>query len=63
MANISVRDLSVTISELIDLDSAEQSTVESAVNRALSAKEVQGGMIIDRFILGYIFQTIKENLY
>jgi hypothetical protein len=43
MANISIYDLSITISELVDLDADQQSTIESALNRAISAKDISGG--------------------
>lgn len=44
MANISIRDLSSIISELVDLDAEQQSTIESALNRAVSAKDIAGGI-------------------
>jgi hypothetical protein len=47
MANISVRDLSNAISELLDLelvDLDQQSTIELALNRAISAQEIVGGL-------------------
>ncbi len=56
MANISIHDLSITISELIDLDDG-QNEIELALNRALSAKEVSGGMGIKELIIlcgGYL---------
>jgi hypothetical protein len=43
MANISIHDLSITISEFFDLGSEQQSAIESALNRAISAKEILGG--------------------
>ncbi len=43
MPNISINELSHTISELIDLDLEHQSLIESAVNRALAAKDIIGG--------------------
>ena len=54
MANISIQDLSITISELIDLDSSEQSTIESAVNRAISAKDISGGKLVNPLLAGFI---------
>ena len=44
MDNISIDNLSFTISELVDLDSDQQNLVESAVNRAISAKDIAGGL-------------------
>jgi hypothetical protein len=43
MTNISVRDLSSTISELVDLDADQASAIESALNRAISSKDISGG--------------------
>ena len=43
MSNISINELSQTISELIDLDLDHQSLIESAVNRAIAAKDITGG--------------------
>jgi hypothetical protein len=43
MANISIEELSQTISELIDLDLDQQSLLESAVDRAIAAKDITGG--------------------
>ena len=43
MANISIDELSLTIAELIDLDPDQKSTIESAVTRAISAKDIVGG--------------------
>jgi hypothetical protein len=43
MKKISIADLSHTISELIDLDADSESLVASAIDRALSAKEIKGG--------------------
>jgi hypothetical protein len=45
MANISIEDLSLTISELIDLEPNQQNLLESAVNRAISAKDIVGGQV------------------
>ncbi len=44
MANISIHDLSIAISELIDLESGQQNAIESALNRAVSAKDIAGGI-------------------
>ncbi len=49
MANISIEDLSLTISELIDLEPNQQNLIESAVNRAISAKDITGGLSVARF--------------
>jgi hypothetical protein len=43
MANISIDELSLTIAELIDLDPDQKSTIESAVTRAISVKDIVGG--------------------
>jgi hypothetical protein len=43
VANISINELSLTIAELIDLDPDQKSTIESAVTRAISAKDIVGG--------------------
>jgi hypothetical protein len=43
MASISINELSLTISELVDLDPEQQNLIESAVNRAISAKDIVGG--------------------
>jgi hypothetical protein len=45
MANISIEDLSLTISELVDLEPDQQNLIESAVNRAISAKDITGGQV------------------
>jgi hypothetical protein len=43
MSNISIDELSQTISELIDLDLDQQSLIASAVDRAIAAKDITGG--------------------
>jgi hypothetical protein len=43
MSNISINELSRTISELIDLDLDQQNLIASAVDRAISAKDITGG--------------------
>jgi hypothetical protein len=43
MAQISISELSQTVSELIDLDLQEQSLIASAIDRALDARQVFGG--------------------
>jgi hypothetical protein len=48
MANISIEDLSLTISELVDLEPEQQNLIESAVNRAISAKDITGGFSVAR---------------
>jgi hypothetical protein len=63
MANISVRDFSTTISELIDLDLEQQSVIESALNRAISAKDVTGGKVADPIIAGGIFPILPAELF
>jgi hypothetical protein len=56
MANISIHDLSITISELVDLDTEQQNTIESALNRAISAKDITGGnKVIDPILAGFIY--------
>ncbi len=54
MANISIQDLSNTISELIDLDTEQQSAIESALNRAVSAKDINGGKI-EPILAGFMY--------
>jgi hypothetical protein len=56
MANISIHDLSITISELVDLDTEQQNAIESALNRAISAKDITGGHKVPVPILaGFIY--------
>jgi hypothetical protein len=43
MASISINELSQTISELVDLDADQQKLLESAVDRAVSTKDIVGG--------------------
>lgn len=43
MAQISISELSQTISELIDLDPQQQSLMTSAIDRAIDARQVVGG--------------------
>jgi hypothetical protein len=43
MAQISISELSQTISELIDLDLEQQSSVLTAIDRALDARQIVGG--------------------
>jgi hypothetical protein len=43
MSNISIDELSQTISELIDLDLDQRSLIASAVDRAIAAKDITGG--------------------
>jgi hypothetical protein len=43
MAQISISELSQTISELIDLDLEEQSLMASAIDRAIDARQIVGG--------------------
>lgn len=43
MASISINELSQTISELVDLDADQQSLLKSAVDRAISTKDIVGG--------------------
>jgi hypothetical protein len=54
MANISIKDLSTTISELVDLDLEQQHAIESALNRAVTAKDIAGGFGVPT-IAGGIF--------
>ena len=49
MANISIEDLSFTISEIVDLEPEQQNLIESAVNRVIAAKEITGGFSSARF--------------
>lgn len=64
MANISIKELSQTISKLVNLDTEQQNLVELAVNRAVSTKEIFGGqaplipndsIVKDPIIAGRIF--------
>jgi hypothetical protein len=43
MAQISISELSQTISELIDLDTEQQSLITSAIDRAMDARQIVGG--------------------
>jgi hypothetical protein len=43
MAQISISELSQSISELIDLDLHEQSLMVEAIDRALDARQIVGG--------------------
>jgi hypothetical protein len=43
MAQISISELSQTISELIDLDPEQQSSIVTAIDRALDARQIVGG--------------------
>jgi hypothetical protein len=43
MAQISISELSQSISELIDLDLHEQSLIVDAIDRALDARQIVGG--------------------
>ncbi len=57
MAKISIQELSLTISQLVDTDPSQQHLVESAVIRAISAQEAQainGGWHFSLFHLGFI---------
>ncbi len=57
MAKITIKELSLTISQLVDTDPSQQHLIESAVIRAISAKEAQtinGGMWHSPFLnLGF----------
>jgi hypothetical protein len=55
MANISIHDLSITISELVDLESEQQNAIESALNRAILAKDITGGNKIVPILAGFIY--------
>jgi hypothetical protein len=48
MANISIEDLSLTISELVDLEPEQQNLIELAVNRVIAAKDIIGGFSVAR---------------
>jgi hypothetical protein len=43
MSQISISELSQTISELIDLDADQQSLLGSAIDRAIDARNIVGG--------------------
>lgn len=47
MANISINELSQTISELVNLDADQQKLIELAVDRAISTKDIVGGLSSD----------------
>jgi hypothetical protein len=64
MANISIEDLSLTISELVDLEPEQQNLIESAVNRAIAAKDITGGFSVAHFPIreiGLIFPAPSDN--
>jgi hypothetical protein len=46
MANISIEDLSLTISEIVELEPEQQNLIESAVNRVIAAKDITGGFSV-----------------
>lgn len=52
MANISIDELSLTISELVDLDPKQQTLIESAITRAISTKDIVGGKTDPRIVMG-----------
>ncbi len=61
MANISIGELSLTIAELIDLDPDQKSTIESAVTRAISVKDIVGGQaVVPPIVIGIV--TPPDNL-
>ena len=41
MAKINIQELSLTISELVNLDADRQKLIESAIDRAISAQDAQ----------------------
>jgi hypothetical protein len=43
MASISINELSLTISELVDLNPDQQSLLTAAVDRAISVNDIVGG--------------------
>jgi hypothetical protein len=52
MAKITIKELSLTISQLVDIDPSQQHLIESATIRAISAKEAQaisGGWYFSKF--------------
>jgi hypothetical protein len=56
MAKITIKELSLTISQLVDTDPNQQHLIESAVIRAISAKEAQainGGWHLPFLRLGF----------
>jgi hypothetical protein len=61
MANISIKDLSLTISEIVDLEPDQQNLIESAVNRVISAKDITGGQSSVRLPIPEIGVTLPNN--
>ena len=69
MVNISIDELSLSIAELIDLDPDQKSTIESAVTRAISVKDIvggkpaviAGGTMRPLVVIGFV--TPPNNLY
>jgi hypothetical protein len=65
MANISIENLSLTISEIVDLEPDQQNLIESAVNRVISAKDITGGFSVVRAPIpeaGLIFPGPGNNV-
>ncbi len=46
MSQISISELSQAISELIDLDTDQQSLMTAAIDRALDARQIVGGAVM-----------------
>jgi hypothetical protein len=64
MANISIEDLSFTISEIVDLEPEQQNLIESAVNRVIATKDITGGFSVARAPIpeiGLIFPAPSNN--
>jgi hypothetical protein len=60
MAKITIKELSLTISQLVDTDPDRQNLIESAVVRAISAKEAQainGGWCLRIVHIGICFNN------
>lgn len=53
MANITIQELSLTISQLVDLDPSQQHLIETALDRAIAAqdlKDIVGGIQLPSLI-------------
>lgn len=51
MTQISISDLSQIVSELIDLDLEQQSSIVTAIDRALDARQIVGGKSLPKPIV------------
>jgi hypothetical protein len=58
MAKITIKELSLTISQLVDIDPSQQHLIESAAIRAISTKEaesINGGWCLRIIKIGICF--------